>query len=163
MNYYLENVLIIIKYKYNQLISFTNDVKLRIRAFDKQRTDFFMACTTAISSVANTIIKFHIQYDFYFVYKKNLYHDKQNIMDEMFHQFHLPLLKDADHPVLSTEWKQNIDSTAYENNMNKEIKQPSKKKEIDRQYNMTYCPTSIKEVIGWFTFLNIMAYTEDRV
>ena len=28
---------------------------------------------------------------------------------------------------------------------------------------MTYWPTSIKEFINWFTFMNIMEYTTDRI
>ena len=40
-------------------------------------------------------------------------------MDELFHQFNLPLLKDIDHPTLITEWKENIDSDAYEKCINK--------------------------------------------
>ena len=47
--------------------------------------------------------------------------------------------------------------------INKEIKLPPKKKLIYRNNNMTYCPTSIKEVINWFPFLNIMEYTADSI
>ena len=45
--------------------------------------------------------------------QKNVYHDKK-IMDELFHKYHLPLLKDIDHPKLITQWKQNLDASAYE-------------------------------------------------
>ena len=48
-------------------------------------------------------------------------------------------------------------------NINKEIKLPSKKKEIDLHDNMTYWSSSMKEVINWFNFLNIMKYTADRI
>ena len=78
-----------------------------------------MARTTAIYSLANTINKFHIQYPFHFVYQQKLYHDKQYIMYELFHQYHIPLLKYIYYPALITEWKQNIDSAAYEKNINK--------------------------------------------
>ena len=73
-----------------------------------------MECTTAISSIENTIKRLHINSPLYFVYPKNLYHDKQEIMDELFHQYHLFLLIYIDHPVLITEWKQNIDSSDYD-------------------------------------------------
>ena len=37
----------------------------------------------------------------------------------MFNQFHPPLSKDIDHPTFITEWKQNLDSAAYEKYINK--------------------------------------------
>ena len=80
-------------------------MKLRIHVIDKQKTDFVTAKTTEISSVENIIKKLHIQSDFHFVYNQNFYYDQQNIMDELFHQLNLPLLKDIDHPALVTEWK----------------------------------------------------------
>ena len=40
-------------------------------------------------------------------------------MYEMFHQLHIPLLKDIDHPALIKEWKQNLVSAAYEKYINK--------------------------------------------
>ena len=73
-----------------------------------------MACTTSIYSVSNKIKKLHIQSDFHFVYNQNFYYDQQNIIDELFHQLNLPLLKDIDHPALVTEWKQNLGYAAYE-------------------------------------------------
>ena len=73
-----------------------------------------MACTTAIYSVENTRNKLHIQYPLHFFCQNNLYHDKQDIMDELCHQCHLPLLEYINHPALITEWK-NIDSAAHEN------------------------------------------------
>ena len=48
-------------------------------------------------------------------------------------------------------------------NINKEINLPSNKKEIDHHDKMTYWPTSIKEVINWFPFLDIMKYIADRI
>ena len=68
-----------------------------------------MECTTEISSVENTINKLQINFPLHFFYQQNLNHDKQKIMDELFHKCHLPLLKYIDHPALITQWKQNID------------------------------------------------------
>ena len=59
-----------------------------------------MACTTEISSVTNTINKLHIQSPLHFFSQQNLYHDKQYIMDKLFHKYHLPLFKNIDHPAL---------------------------------------------------------------
>ena len=73
-----------------------------------------MACNTAILSVANAIKKFHIKYPLQYVYQQKLYNDKQEIIDELFYQYHLPLLKYIDLNALITERKQNIDAAAYE-------------------------------------------------
>ena len=64
-----------------------------------------MAKNIAISSVENTINKFHIQSNFNFIYKQNLYHDKQYEIDELFHEYHIPLFNDIYHPALIEEWK----------------------------------------------------------
>ena len=34
-------------------------------------------------------------------------------MDELFGEYHIPLLKNIDHPALIQEWTQNIDADAY--------------------------------------------------
>ena len=49
-------------------------------------------------------------------------------IDELFDEYHIPLLNDIDHPALIEEWKRNIDAAAYEKYLNKEIKLPSKNK-----------------------------------
>ena len=59
-----------------------------------------MACYTAISSVANTLKEFHIQYNLRNGYTHNFYHDKRDKFDELFDKYHPPLLKDIDHPAL---------------------------------------------------------------
>ena len=56
---------------------------------------------TPILSVANTLKKFHIQYNFHTGYKNNFYNDKQDKSDESFDNYHLLLLKYIDHPALS--------------------------------------------------------------
>ena len=70
-----------------------------------------MDCYTEISSVANTINKFHINSDLNYGYIHNFYHDKKST-DEMFYQYHLPLLKYIDHPALIQEQKK-IDADFY--------------------------------------------------
>ena len=62
--------MVIIEHKSKQLNSVPNDVKLRIHAIDKQKTDFVMACTIAIYSVANNINKSHINPDLNFFTNK---------------------------------------------------------------------------------------------
>ena len=98
-NYYLSKVFVILEHNSKQLSSVPNDVKLIIRAINKQKTDYVMACYTEISS-ENTINKLQILSTVHSVYQQNLYHDKQDIIDELFYQYHLPLLKYIDHPAL---------------------------------------------------------------
>ena len=73
-----------------------------------------MECYTEISSVANTIKKFHIQYNFHSGYKHNLYNDKQGEIDDIFDRYIKTLLKYINYPALIQEWKQNLDAAAYE-------------------------------------------------
>ena len=75
VNNYLSNRFLIIEHNSKQLISRPNDVKLIIYAIDQIEIDFVDTKNTAISSVANTMNKFHIQSDLHFIYKKNLYNE----------------------------------------------------------------------------------------
>ena len=47
--------------------------------------------------------------------------------------------------------------------LNKGIKLPSKKKEIDCHDIIDYWPKIIREGTNWLSFLNIMEYTTDRI
>ena len=78
-------------------------MKRIIHVIDKQKTDYVMACYTVISSVADTLNKFHIQSNLHNGYKHNFYHDKQDAFDELFCQYHILLLKYIDHPALIQE------------------------------------------------------------
>ena len=102
-------------------------MKLRIHAIDKQK-NHVIAKTTEIYSVTNTTKKLHIQSDLHLVYKQNFYHDKEKEMYELFDEYHIPLLKDIDHPELIQQWRRNLDAAAYEKDLNKGIKIPPKKK-----------------------------------
>ena len=136
-----------------------NDVILIIHAIEKLETYFVIAKNEAISSVANTVQKLHIQSDLHLIYKQNFYHDKQNEIYNLFIEYHVPLFDDLDHPSLIKEWGGNIDAAAYKKILNKVIKIPSKKKEIDRHDIIDYCPTTIKEDLNWLSILNIVKYT----
>ena len=122
-----------------------------------------MAYTTAISSAENTIKILQIQYPLNFVYQQIFYHDKQKEMNALFDKYQISLFKNIDHLALIQEWKQNLDAAAYEKNVHQEIKIPPKKKEINCHGIMTYCPTSIREVINWFPFMDTMGYTADMI
>ena len=60
----------------------------------------------------------HIHSDLNSGHVNNLYHEIQWIIDELFYQYIKPLLKYIDHPVLIKEWKQNLDTDAYEKKIN---------------------------------------------
>ena len=84
VNNYLAKGFFIIEKNSKQLIILLNDVKLRVHAIEQLETYFVTAKNTEISSVENTINKLHIQSDFHFIYKKNLYYNKQGEIDTLF-------------------------------------------------------------------------------
>ena len=47
-------------------------------------------------------------------YQQNLYHDKPEVVDGLSYQYDFPLIQNIDHPELIQEWKQSLDSDAYE-------------------------------------------------
>ena len=67
-----------------------------------------MAFITEISSVANTINKLHIQHPLHYFYQQKLLRDKQEIIDELFFQYPIPLLKNIDHPAFITQWEKYV-------------------------------------------------------
>ena len=89
-------------------------MKLRIHAIYQLEIDFVMAKNTAIHSVANTINKFHIQYELHFIYEPNYYYDKQDEIDTIFDEYHVALLNDLYHTAFIEEWKQNLYAATYE-------------------------------------------------
>ena len=107
VNYHLEIGLDIIQHKNNNLSIVSYEAKQRIHVIHIQKTDFIMACYTEIYSVENTIKKLHIKSDFHSGYIYNFYRNKQEIIDELFYQYQLPLLKYINHPALIQEWKKN--------------------------------------------------------
>ena len=58
--------------------------------------------------------KIHIQKNMHFIYKQDLYEDKQNEIYEPFIKYLFTILEDLDNISLIEEWKQNLDSAAYE-------------------------------------------------
>ena len=82
-----------------------NGVKLIINVIDQHDIDFSMAKNTAISSVANTIKKLHIQNNMHLTYKQDLYKDKQTEIYERFIEYLVPIMENIDYPALIGEWK----------------------------------------------------------
>ena len=50
-------------------------------------------------------------------------------------------------PALIEEWKQILDATNYEKNMNKDVRLPSNKKIIDRTDRTKYCQTGLNSIL----------------
>ena len=75
-----------------------------------------MSKNTSISSASNAINKFHIQSDLRLIYKQNFYYDKQDEIDTLFGEYHVPLLNHLNNTALIMEWKQNIGAAAHEKN-----------------------------------------------
>ena len=70
VNNYLAKGLFNIEEDSKQSSMIPNEVKLRIHAIEQLYKYFFMTKNKAVSSVANTIKKFYIQYDLHFIYKQ---------------------------------------------------------------------------------------------
>ena len=85
------------------------------------------------------------------IYKQDFYTDKQKEIDKLLIEHLVPIMDDLYHPMLIEEWKQNINATAYENNLNQDVKIPSIKKKYRNNKN-EYWPTRIKESINWLHF-----------
>ena len=119
VNIYLEKGFFIIEHNSKELSSILNIFNLIIHAIDHKESDFVMARSTAISSVANTINKLHMQSDLHLIYKQKFYHDKQDEIDTICDEYHIPLINYIDHTALTQEWKQNIEAAAYEENIYK--------------------------------------------
>ena len=60
-------------------------------------SDYVMDCYTSITSALNTIKKLHIMSYFHSGYIHKFYHDKQEIIDDIFCQYIKPLIKYIDH------------------------------------------------------------------
>ena len=61
------------------------------------------------------------------------------------------------------EWIQNLDATAYENNLYKYEKLLSIKKKSYRNDKTDYCPKSITESLNWLPLIDIMEFTAERI
>ena len=48
------------------------------------------------------------------IYKQYYYKDKQKEIYELFIEYIVLIMEDLDHPALIEEWKQNLDTAAYE-------------------------------------------------
>ena len=77
-----------------------NDVIFRNNMIDQMDIIFFMAKNKAISSVANTIKKLHIQKNMHLIYKQDYYKDKQEEIYDLFIEYLVLVMEDIDHPAL---------------------------------------------------------------
>ena len=133
-------------------------VKERVGAVLTENTDLVMKCSTTITSTSSTLKNLYIGTQYHSLYSTNIYSDQTEKMDRLFKTYITPQLKEIYHPVILQEWKLNIDAKEYEKNMLL-CHVPSTKKRINRIENFEHWPESIKTIIQWFTFLDIMEYT----
>ena len=56
-----------------------------------------------------------------------------------------------------------IDTSAYEKNLNRDVKLPQTKENIDFNDKTEYWPTSIKEIMNWLIYSFIIEFTSDRI
>ena len=88
-------------------------MKLKIHAIGKQKNTLCYGLLHRNFICSKHHKKIHIKYPLHSIYQQKIYHDKQEIMYELFHQYHFPLLKYIDYPSLITQHKQNLDSDAH--------------------------------------------------
>ena len=95
----------------------------------------------------------------FFLYQKKSNDKKEEIVN-IFIAHVAPQSNEIYHPALLQERKLNIYAAKYKRNIDANLYKPSEKK-LHRVDIGDYWPTSIKETIKWFPFLNIMEHTEN--
>ena len=76
---------------------------LNCHVIDMHYLDYVVDFYTEINYVENTINKLHIKSDLHSGYIHNLYHDKQESINDLFCKYIIPLLKDIENPALVQE------------------------------------------------------------
>ena len=61
-------------------------------------------------------------------YKQDYYKDKQKEIYDIFIQYLVPTMDNIEHLTLIEEWKENIDTAAYEKNLYRDVNIPSIRK-----------------------------------
>ena len=92
VEYYLEKGFVILAHNPKNLSIVPNEVKQIMHAIDMHDSEYVMSCYTSITYVANTVKKLHIMSDLNYGHIHNFYHDKQDNFDDIFGQYHIPLL-----------------------------------------------------------------------
>ena len=78
-------------------------------------SDYDMNCTTAITSISNTLKNALLQYNFHSSYNQTKYNGEEEIINNFFSIYVEPLLNYINHPTLVQEWKLNLDALAQKN------------------------------------------------
>ena len=60
----------------------------------------------------------------YITYKQDLYNNKEKEIDYLFPEYLSPVIDNIERPALIEEWKQNIDASAYEKYLYKDVRLP---------------------------------------
>ena len=87
-----------------------------------------MTCINKITPTSNTLKNLVINKILHYSYIKIEFNEKEGIINNTFIKKIDLLLQDINHPALLQEWKLNLDSAAYEINIDASISKPSDKK-----------------------------------
>ena len=121
---YISRELSIIEHNTKQLSLIKNYAKLIINTINQLNTDYVMVKKNAISAVANTIKQLHIQKNMHILYKQDLNKNKEKGIYDLFLEYLVPVTNNIEHPALIEEWRQNIDASAYEKYLYKDVRLP---------------------------------------
>ena len=80
-------------------------------------TDLVMLFHTTITSTSYTLKNLYIGKNCHSLYLTENYNDQTKAMGRLFSTYITPQIKEIYHPAIIQEWKLNIDSAEYENNM----------------------------------------------
>ena len=86
-----------------------------------------MICSTTIPSTSNTLKNLLVNSKSHYSYTNQEFNDKKEEMITIFSAHVAPKIKEIHHPAFLQEWKLNLDSVEYENNMKANMYKPSVK------------------------------------
>ena len=81
-------------------------------------------------------------------YKQDFYKTTQKERDDFFLEYLVPVMEYLEHLAFIEEWIQNLDTAAYEKNINRDVRISSIKKQIDRNEKTENWQTIIKESLN---------------
>ena len=93
------------------------------------------------------------------LYQGPLFNNKKEEIINIFSAYVAPLIKEIYHPALLQEWRLNIYAAEYKQNIDANLYKPFEKEKLHCVDSVDYWPTSIKETIQWFTFINNVEHT----
>ena len=90
-----------------------------------------MICSTTITSVANTLNKFHLSATIFNEFTSTYYDNKNDYFKMLLQKYTASAINNIYHPVIIEEFKANMDKTYYKQNIHKGVVKPYLKRELD--------------------------------